>query len=143
MALANVSSCKVHLRIDFFMVLGLELRAYTLQHSTSPFLWRVFFEIGSHGTVFLGLLLTMILLISASWAARVIDVSNQILAQNFYQSVYWSKVEDFAQIVLHPWHQLLLFGISTYCPIHVKYYLIIVLFCTSLMDSDLKFLSHN
>jgi hypothetical protein len=26
----------------FFVVLGFELRAYTLNHSTSPFLWRVF-----------------------------------------------------------------------------------------------------
>jgi hypothetical protein len=26
----------------FFAVLGFELRAYTLNHSTSPFLWRVF-----------------------------------------------------------------------------------------------------
>jgi hypothetical protein len=32
----------------FFVVLGLELRAYTLSHSTSSFLGRVFFEIGSH-----------------------------------------------------------------------------------------------
>jgi hypothetical protein len=27
----------------FFVVLGFELRAYTLSHSTNPFLWRVFF----------------------------------------------------------------------------------------------------
>jgi hypothetical protein len=27
---------------DFFSILGLELRAYTLDHSTSPFLWKVF-----------------------------------------------------------------------------------------------------
>jgi hypothetical protein len=31
----------------FLMVLGLELRAYTLSHSTSPFLRRVFLEIRS------------------------------------------------------------------------------------------------
>jgi hypothetical protein len=31
----------------FIAVLGFELRAYTLSHSTSPFLWWVFFEIGS------------------------------------------------------------------------------------------------
>jgi hypothetical protein len=29
-------------------VLGLELRAYTLSHSTSPFFVMGFFEIGSH-----------------------------------------------------------------------------------------------
>jgi hypothetical protein len=50
----------------FFAVLGLELRAYTLSHSTSPFLQRVFFEIGSHGTICPGWLPTSILLISAS-----------------------------------------------------------------------------
>jgi hypothetical protein len=31
----------------FYAVLGIELRAFTLSHSTSPFLWSVF-EIGSH-----------------------------------------------------------------------------------------------
>jgi hypothetical protein len=28
----------------FFVVLGLELRAFTLSHSTSPFLWRVLWD---------------------------------------------------------------------------------------------------
>jgi hypothetical protein len=32
----------------FFVVLGLELRAYTLSHSTSHFLGIGIFEIGSH-----------------------------------------------------------------------------------------------
>jgi hypothetical protein len=31
-----------------FVVLGFELRAYTLSHSTSPFLGWGFFKIGSH-----------------------------------------------------------------------------------------------
>jgi hypothetical protein len=31
----------------FFVVLGLELRAYTLSHSTSPFLWWAFIKIRS------------------------------------------------------------------------------------------------
>jgi hypothetical protein len=31
----------------FFLVLGLELRAYTLSHSTSPIFMKGFFEIGS------------------------------------------------------------------------------------------------
>jgi hypothetical protein len=40
-------TCSVLLFSDFFFaVLGLELRAYTLSHSTSPFLW-FFFDIGS------------------------------------------------------------------------------------------------
>jgi hypothetical protein len=32
----------------FFVVLGFELRAYTLNHSTTPFFIMGFFEIGSH-----------------------------------------------------------------------------------------------
>jgi hypothetical protein len=32
----------------FFLVLGFELKAYTLSHSTSPFFVMVFFELGSH-----------------------------------------------------------------------------------------------
>jgi hypothetical protein len=31
----------------FFEVLEFELRAYTLSHSTTPFLWWIFFKIGS------------------------------------------------------------------------------------------------
>jgi hypothetical protein len=31
----------------FFAVLGFELRACTFSHSTSPFLWWDFFQIGS------------------------------------------------------------------------------------------------
>jgi hypothetical protein len=38
----------------FFAVLGLKLKAYTLSHSASHILQRVFFEIGSHGTICLG-----------------------------------------------------------------------------------------
>jgi hypothetical protein len=34
--------------LSFFSVLGLELRAFTLSHSTSPIFVKVFFEIGSH-----------------------------------------------------------------------------------------------
>jgi hypothetical protein len=37
----------------FFAVLGLELRAYTFSHCTSPFFMMGFFEIGS-GTICLG-----------------------------------------------------------------------------------------
>jgi hypothetical protein len=33
--------------ILFFAVLGFELRAYTLSHSTSPIFVKVFFKIGS------------------------------------------------------------------------------------------------
>jgi hypothetical protein len=37
------------LSLFFLMILGFELRAYTLSHSTSPFLVMGFFEIGFHG----------------------------------------------------------------------------------------------
>jgi hypothetical protein len=33
--------------LSFLLVMGLELRVYTLSHSTSPFFVRVFFELGS------------------------------------------------------------------------------------------------
>jgi hypothetical protein len=49
----------------FFAVLGLELRAYTLSHSTSLFFVMGFFEIGSHITICPDWLQTVVLLISA------------------------------------------------------------------------------
>jgi hypothetical protein len=56
----------------FFSVLWHEIRAFTLSHSTSPILWRVIRE-GSHELF----VQAMILLISASWVARIISVSHQ------------------------------------------------------------------
>jgi hypothetical protein len=38
--------CRASLFFFFFAVLGLELRAYTLSHSTSPVFLMGFFEIG-------------------------------------------------------------------------------------------------
>jgi hypothetical protein len=35
-------------KISFFVILVFELRAYTLKHSTSSFLWRVFSEVVFH-----------------------------------------------------------------------------------------------
>jgi hypothetical protein len=58
-----------------FTVLGLELRAYTLNHSTSTFMWRMFSRVW--WTICLGWLWTLILLISASWVARIIIVSHR------------------------------------------------------------------
>jgi hypothetical protein len=54
-----------------------------LSHSTSPFFFfcEGFFEIGSHGTTCLGWLQTVILLISASWVARITGVSHQCPAR--------------------------------------------------------------
>jgi hypothetical protein len=56
-------------------VLRFELRAFILSHSTNPFLWWVFFEIGFCLTICLGWLWTVIL-ISASWVTRITGVSN-------------------------------------------------------------------
>jgi hypothetical protein len=44
----GVSHRTQSLFFPFFAVLGLELRAYTLSHSTSPFFVMGVFEIGSH-----------------------------------------------------------------------------------------------
>jgi hypothetical protein len=59
----------------FLVVLGLELRAYILSHSTIPFLWGFFWDRVSN--VCPVWLRTAILLISASWVARIIGVSHQ------------------------------------------------------------------
>jgi hypothetical protein len=58
--------------IYFLVVLGLELRAYTMIHSTSPFV-TVFFQNRVFWTICPGWLQTAILLISASWVAWVIE----------------------------------------------------------------------
>jgi hypothetical protein len=50
----------------FFEVLGLELRTFTLSHSTSSIFCEEFFEIRFHRTICQGWLRTTILLISAS-----------------------------------------------------------------------------
>jgi hypothetical protein len=50
----------------FFVVLGLELRAYTLSCFTSPIFVMGFFEIRVSKTICLGCLRTVILLISVS-----------------------------------------------------------------------------
>jgi hypothetical protein len=60
-----------------FFVPGLELRAYTLSHSTSPFYVKYFWDRVSQ-TICPGWLQAAILLISVSWVARIIGMS-QIL----------------------------------------------------------------
>jgi hypothetical protein len=60
----------------FVAILGLELRAYTLSHSTSPFFCYGFFWDRVFRTICLGWLWTVILLISASWAVRITSVNH-------------------------------------------------------------------
>jgi hypothetical protein len=63
----------------FLAVLGLELRAYILSHSISPFCVR-YFQDRVFRTISLGWLQTKILLISASWVSRSTGVSLWCLA---------------------------------------------------------------
>jgi hypothetical protein len=60
----------------FFLVLGFELRAYNFSHSTSPFFCDGFFWDKVSQTICPGCLWTSILLISASWVARITGVSH-------------------------------------------------------------------
>jgi hypothetical protein len=60
----------------FFCGTGFELRAYTLSYSTSPFFVMGFFKIVSQ-TVCSGWLQTEMLLVSASWVARITGMSHQ------------------------------------------------------------------
>jgi hypothetical protein len=60
----------------FFFILGLELSAFTLSRSTSPIFVKFFFKIRSHRPICPGWLQTAILLISASWVARITSVSH-------------------------------------------------------------------
>jgi hypothetical protein len=57
------------------VVLGLELRAYTLSHSTSPF-FVCYFQDRVSQTICPGWLRTTVLLIAASQVARIIGVSH-------------------------------------------------------------------
>jgi hypothetical protein len=61
----------------FFSELGLEIRAYTLSHSTSPFFCDEYFRDRVSRAIYPGWLRTMILLISASWVARVTGMNHQ------------------------------------------------------------------
>jgi hypothetical protein len=74
----------------YFAVLGLEFRVYTLSHSASPFFVKGFFRIGSQErTISLQWLQrTSILLISASWVARITGVSQWHLAG--WDILFWS-----------------------------------------------------
>jgi hypothetical protein len=65
--------------------------SYHLSHSTGPFLCWVFRDRVSR-TIYPGWLQTMILLIAASWVARIMGVSHWCPAWNcFLTSVRWSQ----------------------------------------------------
>jgi hypothetical protein len=61
----------------FLVVLGFELKAYTLSHSTAHFC----FQDRVLETICLGWLQRMILLISGSWVVRITDMSHWCLAK--------------------------------------------------------------
>jgi hypothetical protein len=81
---------------SFFAVLGLELRAYTLSHSTSHFGgWGFVFENRISWTICLGWLQASIFLISASWVvARITGVSHQRLAPVSFKSLNFSSTRS-------------------------------------------------
>jgi hypothetical protein len=79
---SHVYSSRWPFFVCLFVVLGFELRAYTLSHFTNPFLWKVFWDRVSR-TICLGWLQTTILLISASWVARITGKSHHAWLQIF------------------------------------------------------------
>jgi hypothetical protein len=75
-----------------FAVLGLELRAFTLSHSTSLIFEDHFFWDRVSWTICQGWLRTMILLISATWVARITGVSHWHPAQGLVLSLTYSTI---------------------------------------------------
>jgi hypothetical protein len=79
---SSIAMCKLvllphsHLFFFLFAVLGLELRAFPLSHSTSPIFCDRVFRDSVLKTICSGWLQTTILLISASWVARITGVSH-------------------------------------------------------------------
>jgi hypothetical protein len=67
-----------------FVVLGFELWAYTLRHSTSPFFVKGVFQDRVSQTICLCWLQTVILLISACWVTGITGASHWCLAQKPY-----------------------------------------------------------
>jgi hypothetical protein len=95
-----VCLCVFPLELFFFVVIGLELRAYTLSYSASPFSWG-FFRDRVSWTICPGWLQTSILLISASWVARITGVSHQ-------HPAHWNVIPKV--MVLRRWVRNLLNG---------------------------------
>jgi hypothetical protein len=75
---------------NFFSVLGLNLRAFTLSHSASSF-WDGYFRDRVSRTICPGWLQTMILLTSASWVARIIGMTHS-LALSLRKKIFWTIV---------------------------------------------------
>jgi hypothetical protein len=94
----NVKSMQINLYIQFVILikslqafwkeggmLGFELWAYALSHSTGPFLWFFFFFWDRVlQTICLGSLQTSILMVSTSWVARITGMSHQCPAPAGY-----------------------------------------------------------
>jgi hypothetical protein len=76
----------VHVFLFVFAVPGFELRVYTFSHSIRPFCVR-YFRDRILLTICLGWLQTAILLISASWVARITGLSHQLLTQLIHVKV--------------------------------------------------------
>jgi hypothetical protein len=99
------------------VVPGLELRAYTLSHSTSPFCVRYFQDRVSQ-TIFLGWLWTAIPLISASWVSRIKGVSHWCPANmrswdrhgNTFWLLYFLKCSQHSQVICNIIFSLFFFG---------------------------------
>jgi hypothetical protein len=70
--------------LGFVCGIGIWTQNHSLSHSTSPFVWRVFSDRVS-GTICLSWLQTSMLLISASWIARIIGVSHRRLTKFHFQ----------------------------------------------------------
>jgi hypothetical protein len=79
----------------FWVVLGLELKAYTLSHSTSPIFCEGFFQGRVSQNYLPGLLWTVILLICASWVARITGMSHWHLAHNFFKVLRVAYIDTF------------------------------------------------
>jgi hypothetical protein len=132
------------------VTLGLELRAYTLSHYTSPFLWWVFSRQGLENYL-PGLALNHDFLISASWVARIIGVSLWHLASLvifeigscILPTLVWTLILIY--IFCHSWNDRyvppcpLKWGLKNFCPI----WPLIMLFHLSVSQVAITFQSKN
>jgi hypothetical protein len=96
-ALGFVSFC------FFFLVLGFELKAYTLSHCTSPFSWWVFSKYGLMNYL-PGLASNRDPpYLSASWVTRIIGVSHQCLAScRILSTIQWEAIFQFSHHTFLP-----------------------------------------